>query len=180
MKLNIQLPTKTIQVNGKEIKIPKLGVKHFELIKEPRAYEENMRILMNSIEKNLTKAEQDLVGLHLLAFNSSINTKIEYEGQTYTIDDVKIIQQLKFTYDNKVYRFKSPNAEAQTGTVDQLLKACLMSVKENGIEQGNNIDFLKMPAFVYEWADGITNTVGITIDGKLIKGINNIMEVFNG
>ncbi|WWS25273.1 hypothetical protein vBKpnAMK6_00319 [Klebsiella phage vB_Kpn_AM_K6] len=68
MNLNVILPIKKIVINEKTISIPKLGLKHHNLMKDVKGPDENMNLLLDSICPGLTAAESDIVVLHLLAF----------------------------------------------------------------------------------------------------------------
>ena len=96
---------KTIQVNQKEIKIPKLGLKHHNMLKEVKSPEENLSLLINSIHPGLTPAEID--------------------------------------YGKK-----------------------------------EDVDFMKMPAFVTKWADDISSTVAVSGPNGDIRGVAKIIGIF--
>lgn len=171
MNLKLILPTKKIQLGDKEIHIPKLGLKHHNLIKnEPNPYAA-LRKIMQSIFPNLTAAESDFVSLHLLEFNGKLKDKREINGFTYKLDDVYICQRLEFSYQGKTFKFRSNKPYEEFGPVDNLLETLYL---------GEDVpDFLDMPAFVAKWADDITSTLAIPGPNGPVKGLLKIMELLN-
>lgn len=181
IKLYLPDNSKTIEINGKEVKIPKLGLKHYNLIKELKTHEENYKILMESIHKGLSVAEKDLVAVHLMAHNSVIKEKVYKDGFIFNIKDVYITQKLKFEYKDYAFKFKSPKIEDRTSSVDVMLSSCCVSATKGGVKIDIPNFFDDTPAFVYKWAEAICNTVAIKDkDGKEIKGLHDIVELFNG
>lgn len=178
MKLNILKTEKIIEINGKTVHIPKLGLRHHEILKVVRGHEESMKLLLNSIHKNLSQAERDLVTVHLLHFNGKLKETVEINGVTVSVLDSKIDQQLKFEYDGVLYRFKSPTSSEMNDTVDGMLSKCCVSVKQNGKELPVP-DFLDMPACVLGWAHKIADTLSLDTPNGPIRGLYDIVEVFN-
>lgn len=181
--ITLELPdnTKKVDVNGKTVKVPKLGLKHYNLIKELKTHEENFKILMESIHKGLSVAEKDLVAIHLMAHNNAIKSEITQGDFKLSVDDVFINQQLTFTYKDYTFKFKSPKMDDRTSSVDVMLSSCCVSATKKGEKIDIPNFFNDTPAFVYKWADAICNTVAIKDkDGKLIKGLHDIVELFNG
>ena len=89
MKLKVYVTRKTIQVNGKEIKIPKLGIKHHALLKGiTETPQEAVCLIIDSIYKGLSKAETELVIVHLLAFNNVIPSSNMIGDFEYNINDI--------------------------------------------------------------------------------------------
>lgn len=178
MNLNLIIPLKKIVLpSGKEVSIPKLGLKHYNILKDVKDINENMQLLTDSICPGLSSAEQDLVSLHLLEFNGKIKSKAERNGHTYHINDVYISQRLEFQYQGNTFYFKAPNKYEEFGTVDTLLNKCLVKVTDSAGNESEIPNFLKMPAFVVKWADDITNTLSIKGPDN-IKGISDIIGLF--
>ncbi len=94
MNLNVILPIKKIVINEKTISIPKLGLKHHNLMKDVKGPDENMNLLLDSICPGLTAAESDIVVLHLLAFNNRIKETVVKDDFTYDLNKVYICQRL--------------------------------------------------------------------------------------
>lgn len=178
MKLNIIKAEKIIEVNGKTIKIPKLGLRHHEILKEVRHYEESMKLLLNSIHKNLSQAERDLVTVHLLHFNGKLKDSVIINDVEVFVLDTVIDQQLKFEYAGVIYRFKSPTTTEMAETIDGMLEKCCVSVKKDGVEIDKPA-FLDMPAFVLGWAHAIADTLSLDTTNGPIRGLYDIIEVFN-
>lgn len=162
-------------MNGKEVKIPKLGLKHHKLIRDVRSPDENLKILIDSIYPGLTAAETDLVALHLLAFNHKLKEEIIKDGFTYKLSEVYICQRLEQQYNGHTFYFRSNKPFEQFGAVDDVLKTCFIKVDEST----ECPDFMDMPAFVTKWADDITSTVAIPGPNGPIKGIGHIMDILN-
>lgn len=179
INLNILAPTKTITLNGKDIKIPKLGLRHKLLINTEMGYEECIKAILSTISTNLSQAERDLVTLHILEFNDKIKSKVEVNGVHFDINDVEISQKLKFVVGDYEFKFKTPSLETMNGPLDVILKQCCVYVKYKG-EKIECPDFMDMPAYVFNWIEDISTTISIKYDGGEIKGLYNIMELFNG
>ncbi|ADI96434.1 gp28 baseplate hub distal subunit [Acinetobacter phage Ac42] len=179
ISLNIKPLTKSVQVNGKTVQVPKLGLKHYGLIKEIRSKSENMKRLMDSIQKGLTVAERDIVTLHLFEFNTEMPNKCFVNDQEITLDDVYVCQKLKFTYQDKVFKFKSYHGD-QIDVVPELLQSCLVSVKDSNGNELDHPNFMDMPAFVVNWAEQILQTIAVDTPNGTVRGLNDIMELFNG
>lgn len=165
---------KKIVVNQKEIKIPKLGLKHHNLLKEVKSPQENLKLLIDSICPGLTSAEADVVSLHLLEFNGKIKGKVIKDGFEYSLSTLKITQRLEFQFAGHVFKFRAPEHFESFGGVDKMLSACLVSVDDKEAE----VDFMKMPAFVKKWADDISATVSIDGPNGDIRGIANVIGIF--
>lgn len=170
--------SKVIEVNGKKIKVPKLGLKHRMLIKDSTSHEETMKILLNYIQSNLSLAERDVLTLHLLEYNGRMKSEVVKDGFTFKLDNVYICQKLKFEYNNVEFKFRSPTFELLKGPLDILLAQCCVSAKLNG-EKIDIPDFMQMPAFVHNWAEMITNTVAIDGPDGPIKGLYKIVELLS-
>lgn len=170
--------TKTVDINGKQVKIPKLSLYHHSLIKDIKDPHDVTRVIINSIHKGLTKAEQDLAYIHLLHFNDKLNGSFTHDGIEYTIDDIKITQKLKFHIDDYEFRFKTPTIEDSNTPIEQILDKALIWVKYKN-EKIDPIPFEKMPAFVAEWAVDIISTVSIQKNGEIVKGLHDIVELFS-
>lgn len=157
------MPLKKIQIQNKEIKIPKLGLKHHQLIKEVRDAADNLKILMDSICPNMTKAETEIVMLHTAEFNGLI--PLEKDG--YNLNDIQIITKNEFELNGTTYKFRSPTFfEKFDGYEDTLQKLFI----------GDEIpDFKEMPAFLIKWATQLTETIVL----KDKKGVNQIMDHFD-
>lgn len=171
MNLKLILPIKKITLNDKTISIPKLGLKHHNLVKDEEDPIKALRIIMRSINPDLNAAETDFVSLHLLEFNGKLKSEVQKDGFTYRLADVYISQRLVFQYGGKEYKFRSHTPFENFGPVDQVL--------ENLYEGDDVPDFLDMPAFVSKWADDITSTVAIPGPNGPIKGIALIMDLLN-
>jgi hypothetical protein len=174
MNLNLILPLKKIKLRDKEISIPKLGLKHHNLIKDVRDMSENMGILLDSICPGLTAAESDIVSLHLLEFNGKIKAESIKDGFTYKLNDIYICQRLEFQFQGNTFYFRAPERYETFTTIDKMLDACFIKVNES-TEKPN---FLEMPAFVMKWADDITNTIAIPGPQGPIKGTAKILGLF--
>ena len=73
MNLKLILPIKKVKINGKDISIPKLGIKHHLLVKDVENAIDVLDILVRDIKPGLSVAEYDLVIVHLLEFNNKLN-----------------------------------------------------------------------------------------------------------
>lgn len=178
INLNIQPIFKTIKIKDKEIKIPRLGLRHHQILKDPGDNEEALKRLMQTIHPNLSVAERDLVSMHLLAFNDRLKSSVVIEGVTYTIDQIEICQKLTFTIGNTEFKFKSPKLDDLNATVPNMLASCCVHVKTDGVKQ-DIPDFNKLPAFTYKWADDICSTIELNANGKVTKSLFSLMELFD-
>ena len=178
IKLDLQPKFKLLQVNGKDIKIPKLGLKHRMLADINLSYSDNMKRLISSIHPNLSIAERDLVSLNILAYNDKIRNEFIEDGFTYRIDDVYICQKLKFELNGYEFKFKSPNNDSLSCAINDLLEDCCVYVKKDGIKQ-EIPNFLDLPSFVANWADDILNTIAIDTPNGKIVGLYSIVELFD-
>ena len=163
MKLNIVLPIKTIDVNGKKIKIPKMGLKHYQLLKEVRSCDDTIKTLLDTICPGLNAAESEMVMLHLFAFNGKIkNTKGDLN-----VDNVYICTENTFTLNGKEYTFNSPMLSSNVEIDD---------AKFLSMHSDSDYDFHNFPAFIMEWAKGLRKTVALDTPNGTIYGGINIME----
>lgn len=178
MNLNLILPLKKIQLPRlqREVTIPKLSLKHYNLLREVKDVGENMQRLIDSICPGVTPAEADFVSLHILEFNGKIKSTVIKDGFEYKIDDVYISQRLEFQYQGNTFYFKAPNKYEEIGTVDMLLSKCFLRVNDSDEKP----DFLKMPAFVVKWAEDLTKTLSIEGPNGSIRGMSEIVDLFNG
>lgn len=174
MSLKIVLPLKKIKVNDKEITIPKLGLRHHEILNKVTSPEEHIRALVNSICPNLSSAEANLVLLHVLEFNGKIKDTAVVDGFTYKISDVYICQRLEHQYSGNTFYFRSPTQTETFTTPDDVLKNCFIRVNDSDVVP----DFLSLPAFVYTWADDITTNIAIKGPYGPVKGLSKILELF--
>lgn len=178
INLNISPSTKEIEVNGKKVKIPKLGLRHRMLLDPGMNHEEFMKAVIKTIDKNLTQAERDFVTLHLLEYNGQIKSSVNHNGVVFNLSDVKICQKLKFTCGDYEFKFRSPTMELMSGPIDVMLNECCTQTKLNG-ELVDNPNFMEMPAYVYRWLEDISVTLSIESNGIEIKGLYNIMELLS-
>lgn len=156
------MPQKKIVLNQKEIRIPKLGLKHHVLIKEVREAHENLQILMDSICPGLTKAETEVVMLHTLEFNG----RIPLTKDGISLSDIEILTKTDFEFQGKVYKFRAPTFYEKFKTHREVLDTLYIG--------DDHPDFGKMPAFVGKWAKQLQETIRL---GSLV-GINQIMDHF--
>lgn len=177
MDLVIKRVYKQVSVNGKDIKIPKLGLRHRMLFDPSKSHEESLKQLLATIHPNLSAAERQLVMVHILAYNERINASKTINGITYSVDDVFISQKLKFEFDDMTFKFKSPTMESLQGPIDLVLRDCCVWVKK-GTEKIDVPDFMEMPAFVAHWAEQISTMVSFNGPKGLIKGLQDIVEFF--
>lgn len=177
INLNIIPETKLIEVNGKKIKIPKLGLRHRMIMSEDKSLVENIKLLINSIHPGLSVAERDIVSLHILEFNGKIDSSKIVKGFEYKLDTLVISQKLKFGYDDYEFKFKSVTDDLSGAPLDEVLNRCCVYAKKNG-EKIDIPNFKNMPAFVANWANQIMDTVEIDgPNGSKIKGAANIMGI---
>ncbi|QPB08831.1 baseplate hub protein [Klebsiella phage Metamorpho] len=174
MNLNVILPIKKINVNTKTISIPKLGLKHHNIMKDVKGPGENLCLLLDSICPGLSQAESDLVVLHLLAFNGKLKETVIKDGFTYNINDAYICQRLVQRLDGNEFKFRAQERYSTLSTVDDILSTYLESVNGEKVK----VDFMKLPAFVVKWADDLVNTIAIPGPNGPIKGILKVMEIF--
>lgn len=171
MNLNLILPLKKIILpSGKEVSIPKLGLKHYNMLKEVKGPDENLDLLINSICPGLTSPEVDLVCIHILEFNGKLKSKVEKDGATFDIKDIRITQKLEFQYQGHEFKFRAPGKFEQFATISHLLRECYLGQEP--------IDFMKMPAFIISWAEDISTTISIQGPQGDIKGLSNILRLF--
>lgn len=174
MSLKIILPLKKINVNGKEVTIPKLGLKHHALLNKVSSPEEHIKALIGSIRKDLTFAEANFVLLHVLEFNGKIKDSVTKDGFTYRISDAYICQRLEHQYSGNTFYFRSPEQDEKFTTPDDVLAKCFIRVNDSDVVP----DFLSLPAFVYSWADDIVTSVAIKGPYGPVKGLSKILELF--
>lgn len=172
MKLNLILPQKKVKINQKIVTIPKLGLKHYNLLKDVKALDENMRILVDSIQPGLSSGEAELMVLHLLEFNGRMKDVVVKDGFTYKLEDIYICQRLSHQLNGITYNFRSPELYEQFSTPQDVLEKTYRA-------EGSEVpDFGSMPAFVIKWANSIVNTVAIKGPKGVITGSLNILEIF--
>lgn len=174
MNLKLILPLKKIKVNDKEISIPKLGLKHHDLLKDVKAPEEHLKAIINSIRTDLTAAEANIVIAHVLEFNGKIKSEVEKDGFVYKLSDLYICQRLEFQFGGNTFYFRAPNHGEVFTTPDDVLDKCFVRVNDSDVKP----DFMEMPAFVYSWADDITINVAIKGPQGPLKGLSKILEIF--
>lgn len=176
MNLKLILPLKRIKlpISQKEVSIPKMGLKHYNLLKDVKGPDENLKILTDSICPNLEPAEVDFVSLHLLEFNGKIKSTKTIQGYEYNLQDVYVCQRLEFQYHGKTFTFRAPDKFELFSTVDDMLSKCLLHI--NGEVQ--EVNFLEMPAFVLKWANDISTTLAIPGPNGPIKGISELIGLF--
>lgn len=176
MNLKLILPLKkvTLPISKKEVSIPKLGLKHYKLLKDVKGADENMQILMDSICPGLSPAESDFVQLHILEFNGKIKPSVVKDGITYSLSDVYICQRLEYQYQGNTFKFRAPGKFESFMTVGAMMNSCLLAVNDEKSE----VDFMKMPAFTYKWAEEISTTLAIQGPDGTIRGIENIVRLF--
>ena len=180
INLDIRPVFRMLSINGKDIKIPRLGLKHHAILKDPNDHEDAMKKLMASIHPNLSAAERDLVSLHLLAYNERLKHSVVIDGNTYTVDDVIINQKLRFNIGETEFKFKTPKLENLNATIPELLRSSCVSVKDGNGNPQEIPDFLQMPAYTYKWADDICSTIELRTSIGSVKGLYKLMELFDG
>lgn len=162
--LKFVVPVKTLHLNGKEIKIPKMGIKHHRLLKEVRTCEETLRVLLDSIHEGLNAAEAEMVMLHLCAFNG----KCFEEKDGLSINDVYICTETEFKIGDQEFKFNSP-VYTTSADIDD---AEFLNKHYNDPA----VDFHDFPAFIMDWAAGLRKTIALdTPDGTIYGGLK-IME----
>ncbi|QSL99291.1 baseplate hub assembly protein [Escherichia phage PTK] len=173
MNLNLILPLKKIILpqSNKKIMIPKLGLKHYNLLKDVKGPDENMKILADSICKNMSPADFDFACLHILEFNNKLKSEVEKDGFTYKLDDVYVCQRTEFQFQGNTFYFRPPGKFEQFATISEMLSNCLIKVNDEEKE----ISFLEMPAFVIKWAEDLSTTIAIPGPNGPIKGIAEII-----
>lgn len=179
INLEISQNFKTINVNGKEIRVPKLGLRHRLVLEPGQSHEDSLKALLKTVSPNLSLAERDVLTLHILAYNERMPNKIIVDDFEYDLDNVYICQKLKFQFNDFEFKFRSPTMELLKGPADILLKTCCVYVKK-GDQKIDIPDFMDMPAFVMNWVEQITKTVAIDGPNGPIKGLYEIAELFSG
>ena len=159
--LKFVVPVKNITVNGKPIKIPKMGIKQHRLLKDVRSCDETLKVLLDSIHPGLNAAEAELVMLHLCAFNG----KCLEEKDGLKISDVYICTQTEFELNDQSFKFESPMYTSNPITDD----ANFLSHHYHD----PSVDFHDFPAFIMDWATGLRKTIALdTPEGTIYGGIN--------
>ena len=126
----------------------------------------------NSFMPNCTWAEGEFVLFHVEHFNQGLSDSVEYAGNVFNIEDVKIDSQTEFTYAGETYSFK-PLYFFETFDSDEDL---LKTKYKSGPKVEN---WGEMPAFVNGWANKIRNTISVTgSKGLKISDGASILEVF--
>lgn len=170
---------KNIKINDKDIQIPKLSLYHYNMLRDQSNINKSVFQLAQSIHKGLSKAERDLVIIHLLEFNDRLQSSVVVDGFLFELNNIEIIQKLKFEYQEKLYTFRTPTMNEVFNTPEDMLNACCIHVKYKN-KKIDIPDFSKMPAFVYKWSEQILTTIGIRgRNGKYIKGIDAVTELFD-
>ena len=106
--------------------IPKLGLKHYNLLKDVKGPDENMKILADSICKNMSPADFDFACLHILEFNNKLKSEVEKDGFTYKLDDVYVCQRTEFQFQGNTFYFRPPGKFEQFATISEMLSNCLI------------------------------------------------------
>lgn len=171
VKLNIKPNTKDIKLpSGKVVKIPKLGLKHYQMFKRLDV-KMNTAItdFLDTICPGLNAAESEYIMVHLLAFNGKIQEKQTFGDFVLDINNMYFVCETEFEYKGVKYEFNAPMiTDMFSDGLDVLQKQY----------KGTGVDFEEMPAFVLEWANKITGTVAIdTPQGTVYGGINIIGNV---
>lgn len=163
--LKFVVPIKTMVINGKTIKIPKMGLRQYRLLKDVRDCDETLKVILDTIHPNLNAGESEMVMLNLCAFNG----KCQNEKDGLNIDDVYICTETEFEFNDKIFKFRAPNLSSDAIIDDAVF------LKEHYLGD-DDIDFHDFPAFIIDWANGLRKTIAIdTPDGVIYGGIN-IME----
>lgn len=167
--LNIIPVSKEIQVGNKTIKIPKLGLKHYRMLKDVKGLADNLTELMDSICPGLNAAEAEFVIVHLLAHNNRIKEVQEFRhGETTFAVDIKdmvICNKTEFQDGDKTYRFRAPKIGEYFTSGLHALQSCTL----------DGIDYGEMPAYMLDWADDITATVKLETSCGTLNGAINII-----
>lgn len=165
--LKFVVPIKHMCINGKDIKIPKMGLKQYKLLKDVKSVDDTIKIMLDSIHPNLNAGESELVMLNLCAFNG----KCAEEKNGLKLSDVYICTKTEFSLNGNTYKFKEPMLSSQTDIDDaEFLKSHYFG--------DDDIDFHEFPAFIMNWANDLRKTVALdTPDGVVYGGVN-IMELF--
>lgn len=180
MEINLEISPqyKLVVVNDKEVKVPKLGLRHRMKLAESMD-KDHMTILhelLKMIHPNLSVAERDLITLHLLAYNGRIKNKTVIDGHEISVDDAVICQKLKFDHGDYSFKFKSPKLMESLDTIGTMLNENCISAKYKG--EPIDFDFWEAPAFVDNWAYDIMRTVSIKVGDSEVTGVYNIVELF--
>ncbi|ADG60100.1 baseplate hub distal subunit [Acinetobacter phage Acj9] len=173
--LEITPKHKLLALANKEVKIPRLGLRHRMMFDVDKSHEQSLKDLLQSIHPALSMAERDLVMLHVLTYNDRVPNSKTVDGIEYHVDSASICQKLKFEYNGLTYKFKSPNMEMMQGPIDLMLGECCVFVR-SGETKVEVPDFLDMPAFVAHWAEQISTTIHMPGPNGTIKGLRNIVE----
>lgn len=165
--------SKIINVNGTEVNITKIGLRHLNLIKNLDPEDEKaVQVYAQSFMPNCNWAEGEFVLFHVEHFNQGLSDSVEFEGNTFNVSDVKIDSQTEFEYNGETYKFKPLYFFEMFESDEDLLSKKYVS----GPEVENWGD---MPAFVNTWANKIRNTISVTgSNGLKISDGAQILEVF--
>lgn len=174
MNLKVILPIKKITIDGIEIVLPKLGLKHHNLMKDVKMPDENLSILLDSIKPGLNAYQSDIVLLQLMSFNGKLKDEVVKDGFTYRLEDVYVSQVLTQRLSGKEFKFRAPERFSKFGSADAILSKYFVSV-DGDTEKP---DFMNLPAFVIKWVDDIVQTVSINGPDGPIKGMANILGIF--
>lgn len=164
--LKFVVPVRTLAIGDKVIKIPRMGLRQYQILKEVKSCDDTVKTLLDSIHAGLTAAEAELVMLNLFAFNG----KCLDEKDGLKLSDVKICTETEFTLGDTVYKFNPP-ALSSTAQIDD---AEFLSEHYIGVET----DFHQFPAFIRDWATGLRKTVSLETPSGTVYGGLNILELF--
>lgn len=175
MKLMLNVPKKQITINDKIYYIPKLGLKHFGLIKNPEHVSDALSKILKTITTDqLNNSEAEYIILHILEFNNKIKKSVVIDdGYEFDIDDVSIPTDRTYMINDKAYHFRKPyKFEIFDNVVDLL---------EKTYKGDDNPDFINLPAYVLKWSDEIRSSLILTskCKRKTLYNLTQIMEVFN-
>ncbi|QPB12410.1 baseplate hub [Providencia phage PSTCR6] len=167
MNLNLILPLKKVTINNKQVSIPKLGLSHYNKLKDPKSPEESIKIIVKDLFRDLSNAESLIALLHLMEFNNQIKGSFEYKGKTYTLNDIVVLPKKTYILDQKEYKFNEPELFQQFFGPKDVLE----TLSVDGTKFGD------MPAFVIKWADELTKTIALHLPDKTVYG-DKILELF--
>lgn len=92
MNLNLILLLKKVVflISNKEVFIFKMGFKYYNILKDVKGFDENLKFFIDFICLNLLLVEVDFVFIYLLEFNGKIKFCKEIDGYIYDINDVYV------------------------------------------------------------------------------------------
>lgn len=165
---------KIIDVDGVDVKITKIGLRHLNLIKnldpeDEKAVEKYANLFMDKC----SWAQGEYILFHVEHFNRKLPEVVEYNGNLFNINDVHINSQTTFEYNGKTFNFK-PVYFFERFPDD----VALLSAKYRSTD-GEIIDWGEMPAFVNTWAHKLRNTITVKgSNGLVLNDGTEILEVF--